>query len=497
MYRFCEILPGALVWATLILMFAMSAFWPAFAAVFIILFDIYWFFRVLVLTLYLMITYREMKRNMRVDWLARAKSVKGWGEIYNLIILPMVDEPYEIVRETFEELKNTHYPKDKFIVVLAQEERANHENAETGKKIEKEYGHIFHKFVITTHPHNLPNETIGKGSNQAWAARRVREDYIDKVGLDHEKIILSVFDVDTQIYPEYFGLLVYKFLTVEDPQMASYQPIPFFNNNIYQAPAFARVIALSATYYQMMQQARPENMVTFSSHSMPFKALAEIGYWHTDKVSEDSRIFWQCFVHYHGNWRVVPLIYPVSMDANVAPSFWQTVANVYKQQRRWAWGSENVAYMVTSFIKDKQMKLRKKAYWIFHTLESFHSWAVASVLIFALGWLPLLLGGNEFNTTLLSYNLPRVTMQIMSLASFGIAVSAILGVLLLPPRPDWVRPRHYLLYLLQWVLLPVTMILLGSLPAIDAQTRLMLGGRFRLNRFWVTPKTREFKKKRV
>jgi len=495
MYRFLEILPGALVWLSLTLMVAASALWPVYVAIFIILFDIYWFLRVLLLSFYLMHTYRQMKKNMGINWLEKTKGIKGWDEIYNLIILPMVDEPYAVVKETFDELKNTNYPKHKFIVVLAQEERASGENLETGKRIEKEYGHLFHKFIITTHPHSLPNETIGKGSNQAWAARRVRQDYIDEEKLDHEKILLSVFDVDTQIYPEYFGLLVYKFMTVDSPQMASYQPVPFFNNNIYQAPAFARVISLSATYYQMMQSARPENMVTFSSHSMPFKALAEIGYWHTDKVSEDSRIFWQCYVHYHGNWRVEPLIYPVSMDANVTPSLWQTVINIYKQQRRWAWGSENLSYMVTNFIKDKKMKLRKKLYWTFYTLESLYSWAMASILIFALGWLPLLLGGREFNTTILSYNLPRVTMQIMSWASLGIALSAILGVLLLPPKPEWFRPRHYFLYLIQWLLLPVTMILLGSLPAIDAQTRLMLGGRYRLDKFWVTPKTREFKRR--
>lgn len=495
MYRFFEILPGALVWLSLVLMFVASVFWPVYVAIFIILFDIYWFLRVLLLSFYLMHTYQQMKKNMRTNWLEETKKLKGWSEIYNLIILPMVDEPYAVVKETFDELAHTNYPKDKFIVVLAQEERASGENVETGRRIEKEYGHLFRKFIITTHPHNLPNETIGKGSNQAWAARHVRGEYIDKEGLDHKKIILSVFDVDTQIYPEYFGLLVYKFLTVEDPQMASYQPIPFFNNNIYQAPAFARVIALSATYYQMMQSARPENMVTFSSHSMPFKPLAEIGYWHTDKVSEDSRIFWQCYVHYHGNWRVIPLIYPVSMDANAAPGFWQTVMNVYRQQRRWAWGSENLAYMVTNFIKDGKMKLRKKLYWTFYTLESFYSWAMASVLIFALGWLPLFLGGRAFSTTILSYNLPRVTMQIMSWASLGIAFSAILGILLLPPKPEWFRPRHYFLYLIQWALLPVTMILLGSLPAIDAQTRLMLGGKYRLDKFWVTPKTREFKKR--
>ena len=489
MYRFLEILPGMLVWITLIGMVLASAYVPVAAAIFIILFDIYWLLRTATLSLYLTLTLRKMQGNMKINWLEKTKTIEGWEDVYHLVLLPMHKESYELVEETFISLLKENYPKEKIIIVLGPEGRAGKEALGVAKRVQQEYGNKFRNFLVTQHPLGLEGEIPGKGSNQTWMAKEIKREVIDKEGLNYEDIIVSVFDVDTQVYPEYFGRLTHAFLTTEDRQRTSYQPIPLFNNNIFKAPVFARVVSLSATFYQMMQQARPENLGTFSSHSMPFKALVEIGFWHKNVVSEDSRIFWQCYLHFNSDWRVTPLVYPVSMDANAASGFWQTMMNVYKQQRRWAWGSENIAYVITSFIKNKKIKFRKKLYWTFHKLDSFYSWATASILIFALGWLPLLLGGGEFNKTILSFSLPQITQNVMGLATVGILLSAILGVILLPPKPEWFKPRHYVLYLLQWALLPATMILLGSLPAIDAQTRLMLGGRFRLG-YWVTPKSR-------
>ena len=77
----------------------------------------------------------------------------------------------------------------------------------------------------------------------------------------------------------------------------------------------------------------------------------------------------------------------------------------------------------------------------------------------------------------------------MQITSFGIITSAVLGIVLLPPRPIWFKTKHYLWYLVQWISMPFVLIFLGSVPAIEAQTRLMLGGKLRLG-FWVTPKTR-------
>ena len=129
MSRFFEILPGALAWLTLILVVVLSSQAPAFVAVFIILFDIYWLLKSLYLSFHLRSTFGEMRKNLEVNWLAKLREEKEsvgteWEEIRHLIILPMFEEPYELVRESFGSIADSNYPKDKMVVVLATEERA-------------------------------------------------------------------------------------------------------------------------------------------------------------------------------------------------------------------------------------------------------------------------------------------------------------------------------------------------------------------------------------
>lgn len=490
MYRFFEILPGALAWLTLALMVLLSWKLPAAVAIFIILFDIYWLLKTIYLSLHLRLTFSAMKANMRVDWLEKLRTMSvAWRDVYHLVILPMYKEPYEVVREGLGSILSADYPKDKFIVVLGVEERAGQEAKAVAEKIENEFEQKFFKFLVTVHPQNLPGEIPGKGSNETWAGKEAKRLVIDPLKIDYKNILVSVFDIDTQIPAGYFARLTYVFLNVENRLRAIYQPIPLYTNNIYQASVFSRVVSFSNTFWHMMQQARPERLRSYSSQSLPFQVVVDVGFWNTDIVSEDSRIFFQGYLRYHGDFRTEPLNYPVSMDANVAPRFWQTMKNLYRQIRRWGWGVENIPYMLDGFRKDPKIPFSKKLYWSFNEIEGFHSWATNSLLIFALGWLPVMLGGKHFNYTLLSYGLPQVTRFIISLSMIGIASSAVLGILLLPPRPQWFRIRHYVVYFLQWILMPVTLIVFGAMPGLEAQTRLALGGKFKLG-FWTTPKSR-------
>ena len=391
LYRLFEILPGLAAWGFLLGLVVLSFFLPTSIAIFIIAFDIYWLIKVLYLSLHLRSTYRRMKDNLKIDWSRRLSDDFGaiHSEYWHLVVLPMYAESFEVVHPTFEALSRAHYDKQKIFIVLSAEEKGGSAAQETARKINEKYGTMFRRLFITTHPAGLPGELAGKGANQTWGTRRFKEEVIDPAGLDYEKIILSVFDIDTNVLPDYFARLTHAFLSHPNPTRVSFQPIPFFTNNIWEAPALARVLSFSSTFWHMMQQERPERQATFSSHAMSFKTVVDVGWWQTNIVSEDSRIFWQCLLYFDGDYEVDSLFYPVSMDANVAPTFWGTMANQYKQQRRWAWGVENMAYLFFGFTQNKKIHWKTKLAHIFHKFEGYHSWATNAIVVFMMGWWPV------------------------------------------------------------------------------------------------------------
>lgn len=496
-YRFLEMVPGILAWATIFLMIVLSFFVPFWVAIFIIVFDVYWFIKTVYLSMHLRVSYNRLKSNLKIDWMDKLREINpskytlpnlnSWNNIYHLVFLPLYKEDSALVDASIGAILRTNYPKDKIIIVLCWEERGGEDSQKVVKDIEEKYRDKFYRFKSIMHPIGLPNEIPGKGSNTSYAAEIIKRDLVDKENIPYSNILVSNLDVDTVVFPDYFSILTYTFLTSENPLRASYQPVPLYINNIWEAPSFARVVAFSATFWHTIKQEKHETATTFSSHSMSWQALVDVGFWQRNMVSEDSRIFWQCFLRYDGDYRVVPLYYPVSMDANVSHTTWQTFKNIYKQQRRWGYGVENVPYFLFGFLKNKIIPLKKKVEYGFFIVEGFHSWATNALIIFLLGWLPVIVGGQEFNKTILSFNLPYITRAIMTFAMVGLVSTATLSIILLPPRPPKFGKFKYLWMILQWFLFPITTIGLGLLPGLEAQTRLMFG---KYMGFWVTPKIR-------
>ncbi len=475
-YRLYEILPGLTVWVTLIGTVVLSFVKPLWMIYFIIIFDVYWVLRVMNFSFYLLVAWNRLRRTLKYDWEDKMKhEVSDWKEKKHLIFLTLYNESWEVVEATMEGICDSVYNKDNFVVVIAGEGRKEKHCKEIYNKIESKYSHCFRDLIFTLHPEDNEGEIAGKGSNLHYSEKQVKK-YVDKKGWDYANLITTIFDIDTICHEDYFSYLTYLYCKHPNPSRSSFQPIALYNNNIWESQSVLRIMAFGTTFWIMTALSRQDSLVTFSSHSMSFKALVDVGFHEKRIVSEDSRIFYQCLLEYDGDYEVTPMYLPVSMDTVRDESYWESIKNLYRQQRRWAWGVEHIPYLLNEFRKEENnLPLWQKIKWVFIEWEGKWSWALVALLITILGRLPMWTASESLRQTALFFNAPHILQILMGIAMLGMLVSAILSLPLLPKRPSARSKHQYLIMFLQWALLPISLIFVSAIPAIDAVTRLMLG----------------------
>lgn len=486
-YRLFEMVPGVLIWTTFIGTIILSFVKPLWVIVFVIAFAVLWLLRVAYFVIFIFAGWRKYREDVNTLWKKKLLEIDGWEDLYHLVILPTFEEPFEVLDASLKSYKNADYPNDKIIILISREERAS-----TGKdvpqRIYEKYKDVFNRVEITEHPDGMAGEMKGKGANAHWAGH-VAKRMLDEKNIEYEKVIVSYFDVDTTVHEQYFAALAYKYLNHPNPTRTAFQPVVLYNNNIWEAPFFTRVAAFGTTFWLMTDLARPDRLFTFSSHAMSMKALVDVGFWMRDIVTDDSRIFLQCFIHYRGDFSVTPMYVPLSMDTVQAETYWGSFKNLYKQQRRWAYGSEHFPYMVWHFFKrDHGIPFGKKIKYLWNLAEGMYSWATVPIILLIIGYLPFWVAPASVQQTALAQSAPFVLKYILGLSMVGILVSAGFSLLLLPPRPENYPKYKMLMMILQWLALPVTLVVWGAIPATDAQTRLMFG---KYLGFWVTEKVRK------
>lgn len=490
--KITETFPAALVWVTLLAVIILSFARPLWAIYFILIFVIYWIVRLFYMMVWLMISWFKYRRDIKINWLDKIKDLdKDYLDYYHVIEYPTCGEPFEVVERSFDELLKTNYPKNRMIVVLGGEDRKGEQFLEVARKIEQKFGQQFFKLLVTVHKLQ-PDELPGKGANVHHMELEIQK-FIDELNIPYEKVIVSSFDIETLPHVQYFSYLTYKYLTHPNPTHASYQPLILYNNNIWESSPIIRVVASATTFWLLTDLSRPEKLLTFSSHSMSFKMLVDVGFHDKTIVTEDSRICLQGFLTYDGKYEVVPMFVTLSMDTVYIGKFWQSIRNQYKQMRRWAWGVEHFPWMWANFFgkqANRNIPLKKRFQYLWNQTEGMYSWAIAPLLILIVGRLPLYLASDADKTTAFFQNAPRMLENLMVIGMVGLIFNALMYTIMLPSKPKEYSWFNYFIMLVQWVIFPITMIIFGSIPAIEAQTRLMLGGKYKLG-FWVTEKKTE------
>ena len=136
---------------------------------------------------------------------------------------------------------------------------------------------------------------------------------------------------------------------------------------------------------------------------------------------------------------------------------------------------ENFVYVMNNFIRGADIPLRIKIRRVFNLLESHISWATWAIIITLITPIPIISGGLIFKATVTGFSFSRTTSFLFSSTNIMLLIWILLSFSLFPPRPKAVKPFKRIAMYTQWLLAPLVIMILGSFPALDAQTRLAFG----------------------
>jgi hypothetical protein len=529
--RLLEMVPGTISWAILILPLWLSFSYPWLVAYFVLSFDFYWLCRALWFSGAVLIAFSRVREVLATDWadqlaglrdpaarraalevrlaglgtdmprgafgfsalarpdgserrrlrreIAQLRQVESLPEpppsveeIVHLALIPTYTEPLDKLRQTVAALAAADWPRERKICAIITRETDELGIANV-RALQEEFGGAFAELIHILDPLE-PGTVVGKSSAMAWGGRYLYRLLVRDRGMDPRRIIVTDLDADYRVHRQYFTYLTWVHLTDPNRETQLYQPIPYFHNNIWEAPMLQRLFAALLTQLQMWRSALPEKLQSFGSYSTTLHMVHDVGYWATDAIPEDSRFYWKSYFRYGDRFRAVPLFIPIYGDAVRARGYWRTMAQQYLQARRWAWGVTDIPFVIQNAIRHREIPLWSR-FWRMANLFGEHiNWAIAPFVVMFGATVPLVIN-PAFAETTLGQNLPLFASAMLTIALASLFVLVVVEHRIVPPRPaQWGRFQRLMSYL-QWLGLPVVGIFFSTLPALDAQTRLLTG----------------------
>ena len=527
--RLLEILPGFITWLFLLSPIVLSIYYPFAVAYLIIALDLYWLLKSFRMSAALIAGYRRLKVAMRGNWttqldhleeasdscsvlkqdianlqertpwywfastkgrrlheelvrteveaekldayLLQAKVVKP-SDIYHVVVLATYNETLSTLRPSLQAVAQAHYDTKKLIFVLAYEERGGDEMKERVEQLQSEFKSSFGAFHLICHPDGVIGEHKGKGANISHAMHELLPEL--RAEFDPHNVLVTTLDADHRPDKDYFSHLTYAYITNPNGRYTSFQPIPMFFNNIWDAPAPMRVLATGNSFWVIINSMRPQFLRNFAAHAQSLEALIDTDFWSIISPVEDGHQYWRTFFRYHGEHVVQPLFVPIYQDATLSKKYISTYKNQYLQLQRWAYGVSDIPYVIVANMKHPEIPLGKRLIQLWRLFEGHFSWATTPFILTFVAWMPLYFSPT-FKNTVLAHQLPIIASQIMTIALIGLFITVWISILSLPPRPHRYTWRRNVAMVLQWLLLPIVSLGFGSIAALDAQTRLMLG----------------------
>lgn len=521
-YRFFEVLPAVISYGALLLLVILSLLSPNVASIYLMIVIITLLIKSFGIAYHTVTGHNKLVEAQKLDWHERLSDLedpmrsyeirksdrpKGYNrvqhidnlrimsadplhyprpsQLYHAVVIAAYNEAYDVIQPTIESVMNTSTNNEQIIIFFAYEERGGKQIDKTARRLQKEYKDVFYDFQIVQHPKDLPGEVMGKGPNITYAGFQLQA-YCEERSINFSDVIVTTLDCDNKPYPTYFDYVAYEYITHENRQCLSYQPIALYFGNIWDAPAPMRVIATGNSFWTIISSMRPHTLRNFAAHSQPLDALVGMKFWSTRSIVEDGHQYWRSYFYFGGDYDVVPIHVPVYQDAVMADTLKKTFVNQFRQLRRWGYGVSDIPYVAVRLFSKKRNVPFAEGFARFARLVDSHvTLAVVAIMVAVGGWVPLLVN-PQASHSIAAHQLPEVVSIIQRFAMIGLFVTILLMLKMLPPRPERYKRRRTLGMVLQWLLMPFTAVGFSSIASFNAQTHLALGKY--LDKFDVTEK---------
>lgn len=471
--RFLELLPGFMSWAVILSPLWASFFIPAPYAYFILFYDIYWFYKSYSLVINAYRSGKKIKKAEKEEWLKKAEAYPDFDKVQHILVMPNYQEAVTKMRTTLENLTRQTLSPKKLHIVLAMEEREKGAKEKADAMI-KQFQGKFGSIFATYHP-DVEGEVKGKSSNEAYAGKVAYDKLFVNGKYDIDFATVSSVDVDSMFDKQFFSYLSYKFLSDPKRYHKFWQSATVFYNNIWQVPAPIRIVSFFGSLWRISLLVQGDRLITQSTYSLSFKMLRDIGFWDTDVIPEDYRIFFKAFFKLKGQVWVEPIFLHTSMDAPYSGGYVASLKNKYHQERRWSWGVSDDPLFIKWWLTVPNVPFVRKTSMLYHVLLDHFLWPVNwFVITIAANVMPFL--NPEFSRTSLGFTLPRLAAIILTSCILAIFAMMFIDY---KNRPENVHLplRRKLFFPLEFILMPLVGFFLSALPALISHTQLMFGKR--------------------
>lgn len=471
--RSLEMLPGAVSWALILFPIWGSLVIPYIVVYFILFFDVYWFYKSFSLAINAYIASKKIKEAERINWLMRLKQLPDFKKINHVVIIPNYKESLNKLRQTIISMASQTLPTKQIFVVLGMEKREE-DAIKKAKSLIKEFKNSFGDIFATYHP-DIDGEIKGKSSNESYASKIAYQKLIKTGRIDINFATVSSVDADSIFDSQYFSYLSYKFLTDDKRYNKFWQSANVNHNNFWTVPAPIRIIAFFGSLWRTALLVQKDRLISNSTYSLSFSLLKQIGFWDTDVIPEDYRIFFKAFYKLQGKVWIEPIFLKTSMDAPLSSSYIKSLKNKYQQERRWSWGVSDDHLYIKWWLTVPNVPFMRKTVMLYNVLLDHFLWPVNWFIItIAANIIPFI--NPAFQRTTLGYSLPSLAGLILTSCLVALLAMVIIDFRNRPKNPSISKFREFL-FPLQLILIPIVGFFLSTLPALISHTQLIRGKR--------------------